>query len=406
MNFQKLLQFYRSQLQTDVLAWWLRHAIDHEHGGVLSCIRDDGHVYSHDKYIWSQVRALWVFSAAYHRIERDPVYLKVADQVFDFCRDHGRTDEGDWAFRVSRDGSEIMDGADSIQTDAYAICAMVEYARASGRDEPMAVAWETYRRSREKLSRPGSYATRPYAIPEGTKAQRVSMQFSLAFHELAKATGDAEVAAEAMLLTDDVLDHFYKPEMGVTLEYLTLDNAPAPAPWGTYVSPGHGIETAWFQLENLRSPVDGRIAEVHQSRVQRCAQILRSSLNTGWDPQYGGLFYAMGLDGIPSPLDHAEAKIWWPHCEALCGTLMAYETSHQHEFLDWHDKVKDWSFTHFRDQENGEWTRRLDRDGITKLDIVATLPVKDPFHLPRALMYSIEACSRMADSSTETQGKL
>jgi N-acylglucosamine 2-epimerase len=39
--------------------------------------------------------------------------------------------------------------------------------------------------------------------------------------------------------------------------------------------------------------------------------------------------------------------------------------------------------------EVGEWRQRLDRKGKPMTTVVA-LPVKDPFHLPRALILSLE----------------
>jgi len=40
-----------------------RFGIDWEHGGVLSCIHEDGALASEDKFIWSQARSVWTFSA-------------------------------------------------------------------------------------------------------------------------------------------------------------------------------------------------------------------------------------------------------------------------------------------------------------------------------------------------------
>jgi len=95
----------------------------------------------------------------------------------------------------------VIEGPESIQTDAYALCALVEYARASGREEPVTIAYETFARTLTKIGAPGSYRTKPYPMMPGTKAQRVSMQFSLAYHDLARFTGDSRVLTEAMRLT-------------------------------------------------------------------------------------------------------------------------------------------------------------------------------------------------------------
>jgi N-acylglucosamine 2-epimerase len=41
------------------------------------------------------------------------------------------------------------------------------------------------------------------------------------------------------------------------------------------------------------------------------------------------------------------------------------------------------------DWENGEWRQKLNRD-FTPMAGVVALPVKDPFHLPRSLIFQIE----------------
>ena len=384
---RELAEFYRRQLTEDILLWWTRNAVDREHGGLFSCIRDDGTITSHDKYIWSQTRALWTFAATCNRVAELDEWRDVADGLYRFLIGHAQRPEGDWNYLLSREG-ELKQGPESIQTDAYAICALVEYARLTDGDEVIDAALRTYRAALEKLRNPGSYGTKPYPIPEGTKAQRVCMQFSLSFADLGKYLGDAEILAEGMRLTDEVLDHFRRPEREAMVEYLSADNETLPAPQGTYMSPGHGIESAWFQLENLRGQEAG-------DRIGKALDVMRWSFEKGWDPEHGGLFLHMDIDGGPPYLPNGDTKIWWPHCEAICGALLAREMSGEPWCLDWYSKTHDWAFAQFPDREHGEWTQRLDRTG-NRIDTVVALPVKDPFHLPRALIFAAESLERMA----------
>ena len=319
------------------------------------------------------------------RVQRNPEWLAVAADLFGFLQKFGRDEAGDWNFLVSRQG-EVLQGPESIQTDAYAVCGLVEYARASGLEEPLAMAYETYARTLQKLRTPGSYRTAPYPMPPGTKAQRVSMQFSLAYHELARFTGDASVLEEATRLTDDILDNFRQPQLEALLDYLSLDNKVLPAPEGTFMGPGHGIESAWFQIESLRESGD-------RTRIGKALDIMRWSFEKGWDPEFGGLFLGIDIEGGKPLLDHSDAKIWWPFCEALCGALLAWESSGEQWCLDWYQKTSQWAFEHFPDREHGEWKQRLDRRGQPLTRFVA-LPVKDPFHLPRAAIYALECAER------------
>ena len=117
-------------------------------------------------------------------------------------------------------------------------------------------------------------------------------------------------------------------------------------------------------------------------------------LRHAMDRECGGVCSCIRDDGGEPYLPNADTKIWWPHTEALCGALMAYEASRESWCLDWYAKAHSWSFSHFPDPVHGEWTQRLDRRG-DRIDKVVALPVKDPFHLPRAIIYAIESLERM-----------
>ena len=394
INFQKLSSEYRRILEEDILRWWLRHAVDHEHGGVLSCIKDNGSVVSDDKYVWSQTRALWTFSAAFNRIHPNPTYMAVADRLFEFLVKYGRNEHGRWRYLLSRQGDCKQD-ATSIQTDAFAICGLVEYARATKRQEPVDLARQTYQCVLHHLRNPGSYETTPYPLPEGTKAQRVSMQFSLAFWELGKLLNDQDILSQGMALTDDVLDHFRQPDQQAIVEYLSLDNSCLPAPFGTLMGPGHGIETAWFQLENIR-----HLQETE--RKHKAIEVMQWSLERGWDQNYGGLFLHVDLAGGEPLLPHANKKLSWVHSEALCGLPMAYEACGESWTIEWHQRITDWTFRSFPNPEHGEWHHRLDRQGQPVEEVIA-LPVKDPFHIPRGLIYAVETFDRLSRRDGHTQ---
>ena len=63
---------------------------------------------------------------------------------------------------------------------------------------------------------------------------------------------------------------------------------------------------------------------------------------------------------------------------------------------DWCWKVHDWSFAHFADAEHGEWFKQVDRQGHP-VERLVSLPVKDPFHLPRAVIYILDVLGRLTE---------
>jgi N-acylglucosamine 2-epimerase len=72
MNFDSLLEKYTAELLDRTIPFWLKYGLDREHGGICTCISDQGEVQSTDKYMWSQLRAIWTFSALYNHIEPRP----------------------------------------------------------------------------------------------------------------------------------------------------------------------------------------------------------------------------------------------------------------------------------------------------------------------------------------------
>jgi N-acylglucosamine 2-epimerase len=128
--------------------------------------------------------------------------------------------------------------------------------------------------------------------------------------------------------------------------------------------------------------------------VPRAAAVVRRHLEAGWDPQYGGIYLGIDAAGGSAPyLANAEKKIWWPHTEALYALLLLERmTGGERWCREWYERVHEWSFAHFPLEERGgmgEWRQRLDRQGRPITELIA-LPVKDPFHLPRAVILILQ----------------
>jgi N-acylglucosamine 2-epimerase len=108
MNFDILRRQYRALLLDDIVPFWLKHGIDWERGGVLSCMSDDGTILSGDKYIWSQARSVWTFSALFNRVEANPEFLKVAENAIRFLLRHPAIDRRRVVRRVVSEGPRLV----------------------------------------------------------------------------------------------------------------------------------------------------------------------------------------------------------------------------------------------------------------------------------------------------------
>ena len=77
-----------------------------------------------------------------------------------------------------------------------------------------------------------------------------------------------------------------------------------------------------------------------------------------------------------------DMKLWWPHCEMLIAFLRAYMLTKEQKYLEKYKLVHDYTFSHFRDHEYGEWYGYLHRDGSVATDLKGNI-FKGPFHIPR-----------------------
>jgi len=379
------LDFFTLYLLNDIMTFWQEHALDETTGALRTCIDDDGTILSDDIYLWSQLRGIWTYSALYNRIEKRKEWLNIAGGLTSFCNKYGRDDEGRWCYRVSPAG-EILDGAISLYADGFAIYGLSEYYRATGSEEARRIALETYENVRKRLAKPGSYLTAPYTIPEGAKAHAVSMIFSLCFHELGKALERDDICDAGYELACEVMNSFRQRKSNLVLEYVGLNDKVLKSPEGRIVVPGHAIESMWFQIYIFRDR--GEMDMVHNA-----LECIKKHLEFGWDPEYGGILLGGDSKGKDPVWPNWEMKVWWPHTEAIYALVLAREFSKAEWIEEWFNKVMKYSFSTFPVMEHGEWTQRMNRKGEKVTDVIA-LPVKDPFHLPRALILSIESLRR------------
>ena len=384
MTKQALYDQYRRLLLDGLVPFWWTHGVDREFGGVLSCMQEDGTPISGDKYIWSQARFAWVCAALYNRIEKRPEFLDAARHTVEFLLAHGRDSDGRWLYRTTREGKPV-EGPVSVYSDCFAVYGLSEYYRASRDEAALRVALDTYDSIRRRVEAPGFADVAPYRLPPNRRPHAVPMILTEVSNELAITTGDAGIEASAEDYATQVLRHFVRPESRVLLEFLDGQYQLLPGNEGSAVMPGHAIESMWFILRWARR-------RNRQDVITRAVEVIRWHLEAGWDPEYGGIFLGIDAAGNVPFLANAEKKVWWPHTEALYALLLAHKLTGEDWCREWYERVHAWSFAHFDDPETGEWRQRLDRAGNPISELIA-LPVKDPFHLPRAVILILELLS-------------
>ncbi len=388
-DLNELSRFLRGHLLHDIIPFWERHGFSSSRPGMDTCLADDGTLISEDSYLWSQLRAIWTFSALYNRIEKRSIWLEHATNIFEFVAANGQDSSGRWCFRLAPDG-RILTGHTSIYADGFAIIGFTELYRASRNTQALDRAMATFENVLPRLESWAERKTEPYSIPSGMKAHAVSMIFSNAFDALSEVVSDARIDTASEFHCREVMDHYLQPERGLLHEYLNVDNATADTPAGRAVVPGHAIESMWFQIHQLRKRND-------TLRIKRAIAAIHRHFEVGWDPEYGGL--CLGIDArgqTPVYWKFHDTKLWWPATEAMYALLLTHSICQEPWCLDYYRQIHDYAFAHYPVPEHGEWRQRLDRYGQPISETVA-LPVKAPYHLPRALIMSITLLDNILD---------
>lgn len=386
MDSSQLYSLYKTTLYEDVLPFWTTRAIDSD-GAINTCICDNGEIISRERWNWSQWRAVWVFSRLHNQGKGQESWLELAQGIFDYVTKAGRTDSGHWPLLLDVDG-QVIRGYESIYVDGFVILGLVEYYRSTKNEQALSLAVQTFDAVELALNQSEPPPAWPYPIHQGHQAHAVSMLFSIAYWELAKETNSDEVTRAALRHHALVIDCFLRPS-GIVFEWMQVDGRECDPPIGTAVCPGHAIESMWFQIHIARDRND-------TETILKACSTIRKHLEIGWDEEFGGLLLAVDANGNQEVAwPHSSTKLWWPQVEALYATLLAHQITGEAWCLDWHERIRTYCYDKFPVPDYGEWKQKLDREGNEITDTLF-LPVKDPFHLPRALLLCLEVLDHVA----------
>jgi len=377
--------FYSDFLRKNILPYWDRHGLDREYGGFLNCMKDDGTLISEDKYMWSQGRGLWTFSHVHRLYSDNDSYRPFIDLTRDFLVGMAYDENGDCSNRLSRTG-ERLDGPLSIYSDIFTAYGLTEHYLATGDRDSLEAARKSAHRIAWRIRQPDFDAVAPFKLMAGCHLQGVLFLSINMLTPLLTEVDDPELEEEAARCVRLITDYHMDEKREINIETLGPDWREVDFLQGRDYVPGHGIECAWVLMLEAQRKGDDKLMET-------ALKILRWHLEKCWDEEYGGIFWWLNIDGETPFEKNWQYKLWWPHSESLLALMLAIEISGDAYWMEWFDKIHDYSFRTFSDEENGEWMQRLDRAGKPTSKTLV-LPVKDPFHLPRAIMFVIESLER------------
>lgn len=376
MDHKALAKLYKDELLNNVMPFWLEKSQDQEFGGYFTCLDREGKVFDTDKFIWLQGRQVWMFSMLYNNLEKNPEWLKCAEQGGEFLKKYGHDGNLNWYFSLTREGKPIIEPY-NIFSYTFATMAFGQLAKATGNQEYADIARKTFDIILSKVDNPKGKWSKVYPGTRNLKNFALPMILCNLALEIEHLLEPEFLRKTIDTCIHEVMDVFYRPDLGLVVESLTIDNKLSDTFEGRVLNPGHAIEAMWFIM-------DLGVRLNNKELIDKAAKIAVQMTEYGWDYKHGGIFYFLDLKGHPTQQLEWDQKLWWVHVEALISMIKGYQLTGSKDCLKWFEIIHEYTWDHFKDNEHPEWYGYLNRQGEVLLPLKGG-KWKGCFHVPRGL---------------------
>jgi N-acylglucosamine 2-epimerase len=376
MDPKSLSILYKEELLNNIIPFWLTKSQDTRYGGYFTCLDRTGNVFDTDKFVWLQGREVWLFSMLYNNYEKNPEWLKCAVQGGEFLKKYGHDGNYNWYFSLTREGKPIIE-LYNIFSYTFATIAFGQLSIATGKQEYADIARKTFDIILSRVDNPKGKWDKSYPGTRNLKNFALPMILCNLALEIEHLLDNDFLQKTIDTCIHEVMDIFYRPELGLVVENLTTDNKLSDTFEGRLLNPGHAIEAMWFIMdlgERLKNP----------QLIEKAATIAVQMTEYGWDKKYGGIFYFLDRNGHPTQQLEWDQKLWWVHIETLISMLKGYQLTGSRDCLKWFEIIHEYTWTHFKDKEFPEWYGYLNRQGEVLLPLKGG-KWKGCFHIPRGL---------------------
>jgi cellobiose epimerase len=417
---KKSLSEIKEHLEKGIIPFWLNKGVDKEFGGYLTCFDDKGNPSGDtDKYIVTQTRMIWGFSAFSRLYPERKDLLEQARQGVDFFIKNFWDEEfGGWFWKVKRDGSLLDDGK-VVYGQSFAIYVLAEYTKSTGDIRGLEYAEKTFDLLQKYCAdtyRGGYYENleRDWTISEpgfaagDRKSLDIHMHIMEAFTTLAECSGKEIHRRKLEESIQIILNKMIQKKSGCGMNQFDLEFNPIPAinirrTWNAEraagetvavpvdtTSYGHNLELVW--LLNRAAEILGKPYDYYNPVIKKLAD---HSLEYGFDHVLGGVY----RDGSHEGPAIIKDKEWWQNSEVLVGYLDAYEKLKDDKYFEAFYKTWQFDYKFFINHHIGEWRQLLDKEGNVIVGDIGN-PWKAIYHTGRSMM---ECCHRLERMDEETE---
>lgn len=386
---KKEVEQYQLELEhelKDILAYWIKHAIDGKNGGFVGRIDHNGNIYyDAPKGSVLNSRILWTFSAAYN-LTKDHQYLEVAQSAFHYFVERFIDKEFGGVYWTLNYKGGPLDTKKQIYALSFAIYGLSEFYKASNNENAKelaiilhnAVVKYSYDKNNggyiEALTRDwkplGDLRLSPKDANE-RKSMNTHLHVLEGFANLYRIWPAEIVKEEIAGLITIFLEHIISRQTGHLL--LFFDDK-----WNSkssIVSYGHDIEAAWLIQEAAESINHQQLV----SKLKDKSIVLANAASEGLDTD-GGLWYE--YDSLTNRM--VKQKHSWPQAEAMVGFFNVWQVTGDEKYL--HYSLRSWQFVkkYMHDKKCGEWFWGVNEDysPMSNEDKVGIW--KCPYHNSRA----------------------
>lgn len=353
------IDFLEEHIRT-TMAFYDGRCVDPD-GGFFHYFRDDGTVYDRrHRHLVSSTRFVVNYAKAGRFFGRAD-YLALARHGLDYIEQaHFQRATGGYAWLL-RDGQPV-DATNHCYGLCFVILAWAEALKAgvdgaaAGLSRAHALLTSRFWDDAEGLLADEYDAG--FTKLSSYRGQNANMHGCEALICAYEASGEARYLEQAERIAESVTVRLAAQANGLVWEhydtswridwnYNRADPKHLFRPWG--FQPGHQTEWAklLLNLDRLR-PNPGLVA--------RAASLFDRAVAAAWDHRHGGLAYGFGPDGAICDGD----KYFWVQAESLAAAAVLHETTGQQAYLDWYQRLWDYSWRHMVDHRHGAWYRILD----------------------------------------------